>query len=116
MVRIKATPEAQAAALAKVDWAKLDAMTDKDIEQQVAENPDAAPILSKAETAAALVRTVRQRLGMSQPAFAARYRIPVGTLRDWEQNRKQPDSTALAYLQVIARAPDAVAKALSPAG
>ena len=33
-------------------------------------------------------------------------------LRDWEQNRKQPDAPALAYLRVIAREPDMVARAL----
>jgi putative transcriptional regulator len=87
-------------------------MTDEETGPQT---PDAAPIPREAGTAAALVRMVRQRLGMSQPAFAARYHIPVGTLRDWEQNRKQPDSTALAYLRVIAHAPEVVARALGPA-
>jgi putative transcriptional regulator len=38
--------------------------------------------------------------------------VPIGTLRDWEQNRKQPDAPALAYLRVIAREPGMVAKAL----
>lgn len=112
MVRLKATPETRKAAVSKVDWARIDAMTDADIERQVAENPDTAPILSEAEAAAALVRTVRRQLGLSQPAFAARYHIPVGTLRDWEQNRKAPDSTAFAYLRVIAKEPEVVAKAL----
>ena len=55
---------------------------------------------------------MRKRLGLSQAEFAARYHVPIGTLRDWEQNRKQPDAPALAYLQVIAREPDMVARAL----
>jgi putative transcriptional regulator len=38
--------------------------------------------------------------------------VPIGTLRDWEQNRKQPDASALAYLRVIAREPKVVARAL----
>jgi putative transcriptional regulator len=57
-------------------------------------------------------RIVRRALGLSQEAFADRYRIPVGTLRDWEQGRCQPDQAARAYLTVIARAPDMVREAL----
>ena len=51
---------------------------------------------------------------MTQEAFAARYRIPVGTLRDWEQGRAEPDQAACAYLTVIAREPDVVLNALKP--
>jgi putative transcriptional regulator len=47
--------------------------------------------------------------------FAARYRINVARLRDWEHGRSVPDSVALAYLQVIAREPEAVDRALSAA-
>jgi putative transcriptional regulator len=114
MVRIRITPEAKTAVLAKVDWAQIDAKTDDEIARDVASDPDAAPILSDAETAAALVRTVRHRLGLSQAAFAARFHIPAGTLRDWEQSRKKPDTTALSFLKVIAREPDMVARALDP--
>ena len=46
--------------------------------------------------------------------FAARFRIPLGTLRDWEQGRKDPDAAARAYLIVIGRNPDAVREALRP--
>ena len=37
---------------------------------------------------------------------------PVGTLRDWEQGRSEPDQPARAYLLVIARAPEKVAELL----
>ncbi len=114
MAIVKATRDMALKALQQVDWAAQDALTDEDIARQVAENPDAAPILSEAETVAAMARTVRKRLSLSQPAFAERYGIPVGTLRDWEQGRKQPDATALTYLRVIARAPEMVAQALHP--
>ena len=43
-----------------------------------------------------------------------RYRVPVGTLRDWEEGRTEPDDTARAYLMVIAREPEMVRKALEP--
>ena len=41
-----------------------------------------------------------------------RFHIPIGTLRDWEQGRKDPDAAARAYLNLIARDPDTVAHAL----
>jgi putative transcriptional regulator len=55
------------------------------------------------------------RWGLSQEELATRFRIPVGTLRDWEQGRVAPDQAARAYLTVIARIPDAVSKALDAA-
>jgi putative transcriptional regulator len=61
------------------------------------------------------VKKLRERLGLTQEAFAATYRIPIGTLRDWEQRRKLPDATARAYLTVIARDPGAVASLLAKA-
>jgi putative transcriptional regulator len=51
-------------------------------------------------------------LGLSQEQFAERFKIPVGTLRDWEHGRVEPDQAARAYLMVIARIPDAVREAL----
>ena len=55
------------------------------------------------------------RPGLSQPAFAEKYDIPVGTLRDWEQGRTRPDAAALAYLRVIEHEPEAVQRALAAA-
>ena len=60
------------------------------------------------------VKIIRRALGISQEDFAARYQIPIGTLRDWEQGRVAPDQAARAYLIVIARDPEAVRKALHP--
>jgi len=59
-------------------------------------------------------KIIRRALGLAQEEFAARYRIPIGTLRDWEEGRVQPDEAARAYLMVIARAPEMVRKALEP--
>lgn len=59
------------------------------------------------------VRAIRKELGLSQHAFANTYRIPLATLKGWEQGRRQPDATASAYLSVIARLPDAARVALS---
>lgn len=51
------------------------------------------------------VRAIREELGLSQQDFASAYRIPLATLKGWEQGRRQPDATAAAYLSVIARLP-----------
>jgi putative transcriptional regulator len=58
------------------------------------------------------VRAIREELGLSQQAFASAYRIPLATLKGWEQGRRQPDATASAYLSVIAHLPDAARAAL----
>lgn len=112
MAIVKVTPALTAKAMRETDWQAQHAKSDADIAREVANNPDAAPILSEAETAAGIARLIRHRLGISQAEFAARYHVPIGTLRDWEQGRKQPDAPALAYLRVIAREPAIVAKAL----
>lgn len=59
------------------------------------------------------VKAIRETLGLSQQAFASAYRIPLATLKGWEQGRRQPDATASAYLSVIARMPDAARDVLA---
>ena len=61
------------------------------------------------------VRAIREQLGLSQTAFAQTYRIPLATLKGWEQGRRQPDATASAYLSVIARLPGKARDALRAA-
>ena len=56
------------------------------------------------------VATMRRRLRLTQHEFASRFAIPLGTLRDWEQGRSEPDATSRAYLKVIAADPDRVAQ------
>jgi putative transcriptional regulator len=58
-------------------------------------------------------KTLRRALALKQEEFAARYHIPLGTLRDWEQGRCQPDQPARAYLAVIASDPKGVQRALA---
>ncbi|MGH9600546.1 MAG: helix-turn-helix domain-containing protein [Terracidiphilus sp.] len=105
------------------DWAAVAALTDDEIHAAALSDPDCSPLpLGSDEEMAKLgfihipnVKKLRDRLGMTQEAFAAAYRIPVGTLRDWEQGRKRPDAPARAYLAVIARNPEAVAALLGEA-
>jgi putative transcriptional regulator len=61
------------------------------------------------------VKAIREKLGLSQQAFANAYRIPLATLKGWEQGRRQPDATASAYLSVIARLPQEARDALRAA-
>jgi putative transcriptional regulator len=58
------------------------------------------------------VRAIREHLRMSQQEFAHAYRIPLATVKNWEQGRRRPDAPAAAYLQVIARRPRATRAAL----
>ncbi len=51
------------------------------------------------------VRAIREALGLTQTAFATAYRIPLATLKGWEQGRRHLDATAAAYLSVIAHLP-----------
>ena len=58
-------------------------------------------------------RIIRRALELTQEEFAARYHIPLGTLRDWEQGRAEPDQPTRAYLTLIARDPDHVNRMLN---
>jgi putative transcriptional regulator len=93
-------------------------MSAADIEAAAARDPDAPP-LTKADLArmrrVPRVKTLRRALGLTQEEFAARYHIPLGTLRDWEQGRTEPDQPARAYLTVIARNPEGVFRDLQGA-
>lgn len=122
MAKFMTTDNQKADALATVDWERLDALTDDDIAAQIAENPDAAPDLSDAapETVRPIhpsrgvnVRGIRAKLGLTQAAFAARYGFAIGTLRDWEQGRKQPEPATRTLLLVIERDPDLVANVVA---
>ncbi len=59
-------------------------------------------------------KIIRRALELTQEEFALRYRIPLGTLRDWEQGRSQPDQATRAYLTLIARDPEHVERRLNP--
>ena len=54
------------------------------------------------------VRAVRAATKLTQSAFAKTYRFPVGTVRDWEQKRRQPDTGSATLLKMIAVDPKGV--------
>ena len=76
------------------------------------ENPPATQEQLKQARRLTLAKSIRWKLCLSQQEFADLYQIPVGTLRDWEQHRTEPDATAKAYLKVIAADPELVATML----
>ncbi|HEY2069311.1 MAG TPA: hypothetical protein VGG48_07140 [Rhizomicrobium sp.] len=90
-------------------------MTDEEVYAAALSDPDAQPLseerLGRMRRTGGLPR-IRRVLQLSQEEFAARFKIPLGTLRDWEQGRKEPDAAARAYLQVIWKNPKAVVDAL----
>uniref|UniRef100_B0T885 Transcriptional regulator, XRE family n=1 Tax=Caulobacter sp. (strain K31) TaxID=366602 RepID=B0T885_CAUSK len=59
------------------------------------------------------VRAIRQRLGLSQNAFAARFGFSASAVKDWEQHRRRPEAAARILLTVIDREPAAVERALA---
>jgi putative transcriptional regulator len=59
------------------------------------------------------VKAIRTRLGLSQAAFAKKFGLAVGNVRDWEQGRSVPDRSARVLLKVIATEPEAVVRALA---
>ncbi|MRI57722.1 helix-turn-helix domain-containing protein [Methylobacterium sp. DB1607] len=89
-----------------IDREKLDATTDEDIRNYKASEgfardyrPD-GPVLS-----VPAVSELRERLRMTQDAFARFLRIPVATIRNWEQGRKIPDPAARTLLALVAADP-----------
>jgi len=57
------------------------------------------------------VKTLRRVLKLTQEEFSKRYGIPLGTLRDWEQGVKEPDTAAKSYIRAIMGDAEAVARA-----
>lgn len=91
-------------------------MTSEAIERAARADRDAQPLTP--DDVNRMKRTpqakiIRRALELTQEEFAARYHIPLGTLRDWEQGRSEPDQPTRAYLTLIARDPDYVNRALN---
>ena len=59
------------------------------------------------------VKAIRRSLRMSQHRFAEAYRIPLPTLKNWEQGRRYPDAPAAAYLLAIKRRPKEIMEAVA---
>ncbi|MEO3434020.1 helix-turn-helix domain-containing protein [Inquilinus sp. CAU 1745] len=105
-----------------VDWTAQDALTDRDIARQIADNPDAAPDMSDWSPDGWQivhppeiidVRAIRLRLDMTQKEFAERFGFTIAAIRDWEQGRRCPEGPARSLLLVIEKHPRMVADVLA---
>ncbi len=91
-------------------------MTSEAIESAAWADRDAQPLTAdnlKRMKRTPQAKIIRRALELTQEEFAARYHIPLGTLRDWEQGRAEPDQPTRAYLILIARDPDHVNRTLN---
>lgn len=99
-----------------MDWEAFKALTDEEVIARALADPDHQP-LTDADFARMKSRPrvyiIRRGFRMTQEEFSEAFRIPIGTLRDWEQGRTEPDQANRAYLQVIAVAPELVKRALA---
>jgi len=92
-------------------------MTPGAIEKAAQSDRDARPLTQadlKRMKRTPQAKIIRRALELTQEEFSARYHIPLGTLRDWEQGRAEPDQPTRAYLTIIASDPDRVRRILNP--
>ncbi len=124
MAPVRATPEMIEKALAEVDWARIDAMTDADIRRQIEADPDCAremtevdlKILFTPQVQAEIsykVKLLRSTLGMSQAEFGRSFGIPPATIRNWEQGIRSPDQASISVLRLIANDPERARQVLA---
>jgi putative transcriptional regulator len=95
----------------KTDWTRVEALTGEQALQNALADEDNPPLTDDQLARMRRVpdpQEIRQRLGLTQREFSQQFQIALGTLRDWEQGARRPDSAAKAYLRVIAAAPDVV--------
>ena len=91
-------------------------MTEEAIERAARTDRDAQPLTQtdlRRLRRTPQTKMIRRALDLTQEEFAARYHIPLGTLRDWEQGRAEPDQPTWAYLTLIARDPEHVNRTLN---
>jgi putative transcriptional regulator len=112
MAMVRRSLKAIKAAKPKINRAKIAATTEKDIRRHMiedGENPGDTPRIEDIITP----QVIRKRLAMTQEQFAQALRIPVATLRNWEQGRNAIDPAARSLLMVVARNPRAALAALA---
>src|SRR5437763_14737352 len=101
-VRLTVTPEQRRKALRSIDWKRIRAMTEEEIERNALDDPDS--IVPFDEATARLVppmpdvAALRRRLKLSQADFATNFGFSVATVRNWEQGRVLADGPARVLL------------------
>lgn len=56
-------------------------------------------------------KDIRTKLELTQAHFAALMNISVHTLRNWEQERRQPEGPAKVLLNIVAEHPEVLVRA-----
>ena len=100
----------------KTNWARLEAMTEEEIEANALSDPDNPPLTPEELARMRPLpnpRRISERLKLTQEEFSDRFEVPLGTLRDWEQGVSMPDRAARTLLRVIDKDPAAVVNALA---
>jgi putative transcriptional regulator len=100
----------------ETDWKALRKLSEEEVERRALSDPDAKPLTEedfRRLKRSPRVRIVRMALGLTQEEFAEAYGIPIGTLRDWEQGRREPDQASKTLLKLIERMPREVKAALA---
>jgi putative transcriptional regulator len=98
----------------QTDWVRISNMTEAEIEANALSDPDNLPLNEEQLKRFKRVpnpKEIRKGLRLTQEQFAIQFHVPLGTLRDWEQGAKQPDTAARSYLHVIEKFPQMVIKA-----
>lgn len=62
------------------------------------------------------VRSIREKLNMTQIGFAKAFGLSLSSVRHWEQKRRTPEGPTRAYLKIISQEPEMVRKVLSDPG
>ena len=112
MARVRRTMDSIRRMKPRIDRTRIEAMTEADIRRQMREDDQEdgdfagfAPVVPP--------QMLRKRLGMTQAEFARALRIPLSTLRNWEQGRVLPDPAARSLLAIVAKEPKAALRALA---
>ena len=100
----------------RVNWDKIRATSDEEIERQrqVDGEDGAADNDGLIIVTAAYVRSIREKLGLTQSQFADQFGLNQRTVQEWEQGRAVPEGPARILLRVIENEPAAVIRALTP--
>lgn len=97
---------------ARSDLARVAATTEAEIRRQMREDGDDPNASTENYLPGNLAKYVRDRLDMSQRAFAEAIHVPLATVQNWEQMRVRPEPAARALLIALLHEPKAVLRAL----
>lgn len=91
----------------RVDFARIDTTTEQDIIRHERED-DLKTRMELAQNA----RRIRKRLGPTQRELSLRIEVPLDTIRNWEQGKREPAGPAKALLKILDKNPEIALSAL----